>query len=109
MAEQNFGVLVTTDKNRSFQQNVARFNIAVAVIGARSARLQHLRELLPALLKDPAGREERRGPYRIVARSYVIARRDLQVSAPLLPLPHPPQLRAHVLSIGMDLQRHRQQ
>jgi hypothetical protein len=50
LAEQSFDVLVTTDKNLSFQQNVARFNIAVVVLRARSARLGHLRELVPALL-----------------------------------------------------------
>jgi predicted nuclease of predicted toxin-antitoxin system len=50
LAEQNFDVLVTTDKNLSFQQNVARFKIGVVVLRARSARLRHLRELVPALL-----------------------------------------------------------
>ena len=51
LAEQNFDVLVTTDKNLSFQQDVGRFNIGVVVLRARSARLRHLRELVPALLK----------------------------------------------------------
>lgn len=46
-----FDVLVTTDKNLSFQQNVVRFNIGVVVLRARSARLWHLRELVPTLLK----------------------------------------------------------
>jgi predicted nuclease of predicted toxin-antitoxin system len=50
LAEQQFDVLVTTDKNLSFQQNVARFKIGVVVLRARSARLRHLRELVPALL-----------------------------------------------------------
>ncbi|HEY6140307.1 MAG TPA: DUF5615 family PIN-like protein [Thermoanaerobaculia bacterium] len=50
LAEQKFDVLVTTDKNLSFQQNVARFRIGVVVLRARSARLQHLRELVPRLL-----------------------------------------------------------
>lgn len=51
LAEQEFDVLVTTDKNLSFQQNVVRFNIGVVVLRARSARLRHLRELVPTLLK----------------------------------------------------------
>ncbi|HEX3067625.1 MAG TPA: DUF5615 family PIN-like protein [Thermoanaerobaculia bacterium] len=51
LAEQQFDVLVTTDKNLSFQQNVVRFDIAVVVLRARSARLRHLRELVPTLLK----------------------------------------------------------
>lgn len=50
LAEQHFDVLVTTDKNLSFQQNVGRFTIAVVVLRARSARLRHLRELVPMLL-----------------------------------------------------------
>jgi predicted nuclease of predicted toxin-antitoxin system len=51
LAEQHFDVLVTTDKNLSFQQHVARFNIGVVVLRARSARLRHLRELVPMLLE----------------------------------------------------------
>jgi len=51
LAQQQFDVLVTTDKNLSFQQNVARFDIGVVVLRARSARLRHLRELVPTLLK----------------------------------------------------------
>ena len=50
LAERNFDVLVTTDKNLSFQQNMVRFRIGVVVLRARSSRLRHLRELLPALL-----------------------------------------------------------
>src|SRR5213075_2730961 len=51
LAEQTFDIFVTTDKNLSFQQHVARFNIGVVVLRARSARLRHLRELVPTLLK----------------------------------------------------------
>jgi predicted nuclease of predicted toxin-antitoxin system len=51
LAEQDFDVLVTTDKNLSFQQNVVRFKIGIVVLRARSARLRHLRELVPTLLK----------------------------------------------------------
>ena len=50
LAEQRFDVLVTTDKNLSFQQNIARFDIGIVVLRARSARLRHLRELVPTLL-----------------------------------------------------------
>jgi len=51
LAEQNFDVFITTDKNLSFQQNVRRFKIGVVVLRARSARLRHLRELVPSLLR----------------------------------------------------------
>lgn len=50
LAEKEFDVLVTTDKNLSFQQHVAHFEIGVVVLRSRSARLHHLRELVPALL-----------------------------------------------------------
>jgi predicted nuclease of predicted toxin-antitoxin system len=47
-----FDVLVTTDKNLAFQQNVGRFEIAVVVLQGRSSRLRHLRELVPQLLAE---------------------------------------------------------
>lgn len=50
LAEENFDVFITTDKNLSFQQNVPRFRIGVVVLRARSARLHHVRELVPRLL-----------------------------------------------------------
>jgi len=52
MAEREFDVLITTDKNLAFQQNVGRFAIAVVVLQGRSSRLRHLRELVPQLLAD---------------------------------------------------------
>jgi predicted nuclease of predicted toxin-antitoxin system len=51
LAEGEFDVLITTDKNLSFQQNVPRFDIAVVLLSARSARIRDLRELVPALLQ----------------------------------------------------------
>ena len=50
LAETAFEVLVTTDKNLSFQQNLPRFGISVVLLRARSSRLRHLRELVPKLL-----------------------------------------------------------
>jgi predicted nuclease of predicted toxin-antitoxin system len=49
-AQREFEVLITTDKNLAFQQNVGRFDIAVVVLQGRSSRLRHLRELVPQLL-----------------------------------------------------------
>ena len=49
-AEQRFDVLITTDKNLAFQQNVGGFEIAVVVLQGRSTRLRDLRELVPRLL-----------------------------------------------------------
>jgi predicted nuclease of predicted toxin-antitoxin system len=44
LAEDAFDVLITTDKNLSFQQSLPRFRIAVVLLRARSARLRHLRD-----------------------------------------------------------------
>ncbi len=52
LAQDGFDVLVTTDKNLSFQQNMPQFDIAVIVLRSRSARLRHLRELVPRLLEQ---------------------------------------------------------
>ena len=51
-AQLEFDVLITTDKNLAFQQNVGQFDIAVVVLQSRSSRLRHLRELVPQLLTD---------------------------------------------------------
>jgi predicted nuclease of predicted toxin-antitoxin system len=50
LAAQQFDVLVTVDRNLSFQQNLVVFPIAVIVLRARTNRLAHLRPLVPALL-----------------------------------------------------------
>lgn len=51
LAQQDFDVLITTDKNLAFQQNVGHFDIAVVVLQGRSSRLRDLRELVPQVLK----------------------------------------------------------
>ena len=51
LAEKDFEVFVTTDRNVSFQQNIRRFAIAVAVLVARTNRLDDLRLVVPGLLK----------------------------------------------------------
>lgn len=59
-AAKQFDVLLTADRNLSFQQHLPRFEIAVLVLQARTNRLQDLLELVPAieraLLKPVAGR-----------------------------------------------------
>ena len=49
LAEQEFDVFVTVDRNLAFQQNLPRFNIAVAVLRASSNRLADLKPLAPKL------------------------------------------------------------
>ena len=51
LAEKHFEAFVTTDRNLSFQQNLARFSIAVLVLTAPTNRLSDLRPIVPALMK----------------------------------------------------------
>ena len=50
LAEQEFDVFITVDRNLSFQQNLPKFNIAVLVLQARSNRLADLKPLAPQVL-----------------------------------------------------------
>jgi predicted nuclease of predicted toxin-antitoxin system len=51
LAQKHFEIFVTTDRNLSFQQNLARFGIAVLVLSASTNRLSDLRPIVPAALK----------------------------------------------------------
>lgn len=59
LAQAEFEVFVTVDKNLSFQQHLPNFSIAVILIHCRSNRVQDLLEVLPNLLaaipSAPAG------------------------------------------------------
>ena len=50
LAEQQFDVFVTVDRNLSFQQNFVALSIAVVVLHARTNRLADLRPLVPKIL-----------------------------------------------------------
>jgi hypothetical protein len=50
LAEKEFEVFVTVDRNLSFQQNLPAFAIAVIVLRAKSNRLSELLPLVPQLL-----------------------------------------------------------
>jgi hypothetical protein len=50
LAESEFDVFITVDRNLSFQQNLPKFNIAVLVLHAPSNRLADLRTLAPQIL-----------------------------------------------------------
>lgn len=50
LAENQFDVFITVDRNLSFQQNLPKFNIAVLVLHAPSNRLADLRPLAPKIL-----------------------------------------------------------
>lgn len=50
-AEKEFDVFLTVDKNLSRQQNVARFDLAIVVLNAKTNRLAELRRLVPSFLE----------------------------------------------------------
>lgn len=50
LAQADFQVFITGDRNLSFQQNVPRFALAVVVLHAASIRLVHTRPLMPKVL-----------------------------------------------------------
>ena len=50
LAEKEFDVFITVDRNLSFQQNLNKFNIAVLVLRAQSNRLADLKPLAPKIL-----------------------------------------------------------
>ena len=50
LAQADFEVFITADRNLSFQQNIANFSIAVVVLKAESIRLIHTRPLMPKVL-----------------------------------------------------------
>jgi hypothetical protein len=50
LAEKEFDVFITVDRNLSFQQHLPKFRIAVLVLSAPSNRLADLLPLVPAIL-----------------------------------------------------------
>ena len=50
LAEKEFDVFITVDRNLSFQQNLPKFNIAVLVLRTHSNRLADLKPLIPKVL-----------------------------------------------------------
>ena len=51
LAEKDFDVFVTVDRNLSFQQNLPKYNVAVMVLRAQNNRLRDLSPLVPQLLE----------------------------------------------------------
>ena len=50
LAEKEFDVFITGDRNLSFQQSISNFNIAVVVLHAPSTQLHHTLPLMPKVL-----------------------------------------------------------
>lgn len=49
-AQAEFDILITTDRNLMFQQNLPEFDIAMIVLAAKSDRLNDLLVLVPKIL-----------------------------------------------------------
>ena len=58
-AAAQFDVFVTADQNLQYQQNLQNLPLAVAVLVARSNRIQSLRSLVPELLSALASLQPR--------------------------------------------------
>jgi predicted nuclease of predicted toxin-antitoxin system len=69
LASSEFDVFLTVDKDLPQQQNLARFDLAVVILRARTTRLADLRALLP-LLRDVL-------QYAKPGNAYVVSWRDL--------------------------------
>jgi hypothetical protein len=50
LAETEFDIFITVDRNLSFQQNLPQFDIAIIVLQASSNRLAELKPLVPKVL-----------------------------------------------------------
>jgi len=50
LAEEDFDIFVTVDRNLSFQQHLPKFKIAILVLRAPSNRLVDLRPLVPKMV-----------------------------------------------------------
>ena len=51
LAEKEFDVFITVDRNLSFQQNLTKYNLAMVVLKAKSNRLIDLLPLVPKILE----------------------------------------------------------
>ena len=60
LAEKEFDVFITVDRNLSFQQVLPRFEIAVLVLRSKSNRLADLLPLVPKILKILPNLEKRK-------------------------------------------------
>ena len=50
LAEKEFDVFITVDRNLSFQQNITNFNLSIVVLRAKSNRVSDLKPLVPEII-----------------------------------------------------------
>ena len=60
LAEKEFDVFLTVDRNISFQQNIINFEITIIVLCAKSNRVSDLKPLIEKVLKILPSIEKRR-------------------------------------------------
>jgi len=58
LAEKDFDLFLTMDRNLSFQNPIDKFKIAVVVMRAKSNRLHDLLPLVPSVLEQAAAAEK---------------------------------------------------
>jgi len=58
LAETEFDVFITVDRNLSFQQNLPKFNIAVLVLRAKSNRLADLQPFAEKIIENLSNLEK---------------------------------------------------
>jgi Domain of unknown function (DUF5615) len=75
LAQAEFDVFVTVDKNLSFQQHLPKFSIAIILVHRKSNRVQDLLLLLPDLL-DAIPKAPRSQVSHVGAQQTHAARRD---------------------------------
>ena len=52
LAQKEFDVFVTADQNLQYQQNLQNYKIAIIVLIAKANRLDHLKPLIPKVLRS---------------------------------------------------------
>ncbi len=65
MIANNFDVLITFDKNLQYQQNFAKYSVAVIVLNANDNRYDTLKKLVPKI-KDVISLGLKPGPVEVV-------------------------------------------
>ena len=63
LAEKEFDVFITVDRNLSFQQSLPKFHVAVLVLRARTNTLSDLKPLVPQILKTLSELPKRQATY----------------------------------------------
>ncbi len=73
LAEKQFDVFITTDRNLSVQQNLTNFNIAVVVLCALTNRLADLKPLVQDILATLLMVKRTRGNHRHITPCIIFA------------------------------------